>query len=333
MELTNSQSPAGVALIILALGEDIGPKVLRKFNQDELKSLTRQMSTQNDIKEEDAIKAISTFFKDYTRHSGILGGSRQYIVNVLKKTLNGNLAKDLVAEIYGDDLRKYAESLSWIPAKILAQTIKEEHVSMQALLVAHLPVDTAQQLLQEFSDSECQELLLQVSKDQVLSAAVTTEIKELIDKCKSDYDAGGLQNLDGTKIAAGIINRYSGDKSKLFEYFKNNDPERANALELALFDFTVVFSQEQSVLEELNKHVSIELWAMALKGTSTEQREVIINSYTSRLSTQLKDEMEMLGSVTKSQVNKARNDILDIIRTLQASDQLSLNLGADELVS
>lgn len=330
MDTPNIRTVDNVALLVLALGEEVSAKVLNTFNKEEIKQLTKSMSEQRDIKESDAISAIGGFFEDYKTHSGIIGGSRQYVVGVLNKTLKGNIAKDLVAEFYGDELRKYAEPLSWIPAKILSESIRDEHVSMQALLIAHLPAEHAELVLQQFTDEECHELLLQISKDQVISQVVTEQLMELIDKCRSDYDAGGLQSIDGTKIAAGIINRYSGNKSELFEYFKIMDPNRASALENALFDFDAVFKQEASLIEKVSNRIRPEQWAMALKGIEESKRAVVIGAFTSRVAKQLTDDIEMLGSVSKSQVTKARNEILDVIREMQSQGDIELVLGDEE---
>lgn len=333
MEAKQIRNGDNAALLLLALGEDVGSKVMKGFSQAQIKQITRTMSQLNDIKDEDAVDAISSFFVDYKKHSGIVGGSRKYVINMLNKTLNGNIAKDLVADIYGDELRLLAETLSWIPAKILSQSLQEEHVSMKALLIAHLEPEYAEQVLQQLSEEECNELLYQISKDQVISKTVSDQLKELIDKCKSDYDAGGLQNINGTKIAASIINRYSGDKGNLFNYLKAQDPSRADALQDALFDFNIIFTQEADVIVQLNEKVSTELWAMALKGVDDAQKEVVISTFTTRIAEQLRDEIEMLGSVSKVHVTKARNEILDLIRSMQASGDLVLSLGNEEKLS
>ncbi len=112
------QTVEGVALLILTMGEDISSEVLKGFTHDEIKRLAHSMSKMKDIKANDALRSIVGFFEDFRSHSGIIGGTRQYLTNVLDKTLNGNLAKDLVSEIYGDEIRTHAEQLAWIPADI-----------------------------------------------------------------------------------------------------------------------------------------------------------------------------------------------------------------------
>ncbi|RCS70743.1 FliG C-terminal domain-containing protein [Vibrio casei] len=318
-----------VALLVLAMGEEVGSKVLRNFSQDQIKQISKAMSELKDIKDEHALSALVGFFNDFKSHSGILGGSREYVSNVLHKTLNGNYGKDLVAELYGDELRVYAESLAWVPAEVLVNTLKQEHVSMQALLIAHLPVDYAQIVLGEFDDESCREIILQISENQVLSGAVTQALKELVDQCKATYETGGTQSINGTKIAASLINRYSGDKTLLFNYMKDKNPQRAQELEDALFDFFIIFSQDIKTIESITSVVDVQQWALALKGLDEETKNIVIKTYASRVATELRDQMEILGSVSKSQVDEARNDILQIVRMLREDGVIELSFGSE----
>ncbi|MFV0575316.1 MAG: FliG C-terminal domain-containing protein [Vibrio sp.] len=321
------QSVEGVALLILTMGEEISAEVLKGFTHDEIKQITHAMSKMNDIQAKDALTSLAGFFDDFRKHSGILGGTRTYITNVLEKTLNGHLAKDLVSEIYGDEIRAEAEQLAWIPADLLVADLKKEHINLQALLIAHLPLDYTQKVLEQYTEEECNELIFQISKTQMLNAAITETLKELIVKCRDNYHHGSTQTLKGTKVVADIINRFSGDKTKIFEYLHERDAQAAEQVEDAMFDFYSLFSQEQETIDEINGVVSIEQWAYALKGMPQENRLIIINSLPSRLSLQLKETIESVGAVPVSQVEIARKEILDEVRLLQSEGKIKLSFS------
>ncbi|MGR5456804.1 flagellar motor switch protein FliG, partial [Vibrio alfacsensis] len=72
------QSVDGVAMLVLSMGEDIGSEVLKGFTHEEIKQITHAMSKMKDIKAKDALVSLSGFFDDFRKHSGILGGTRQY---------------------------------------------------------------------------------------------------------------------------------------------------------------------------------------------------------------------------------------------------------------
>lgn len=321
------QNVEGVALLILTLGEDISAEVLKGFTHEEIKKLAHAMSKMKDIKASDALTSIIGFFDDFRNHSGIIGGTRQYLTNVLEKTLNGNLAKDLVSEIYGDEIRSCAEQLVWIPADILADDLRKEHIMMQALLIAHLPVDYTAKVLEQYSVDECNELIYQITKTQVLTAAIADTLKDLIQRCKDHYNNGAPQTLKGTKVVADIINRYQGDKTSIFAYLTERDEKTATEIQEAMFDFYTLFTQNSETIDIINNDVTIEQWALAMKGLSEDNRQFIFNSLPNRLATQLREGIERSGAVPVSQVEGARKEILDIVRRLQNEGAIQLSLS------
>ncbi len=324
------QNVEGVALLILTMGEDISAEVLKGFSHDEIKRLAHAMSKMKDIKANDALASIVGFFNDFRTHSGITGGTRQYLTNVLEKTLNGNLAKDLVSEIYGDEIRAYAEPLSWIPADILVDDLRKEHVTMQALLIAHLPSDYSAAVLEQYSPEECNELIYQISQIQVLTGGIADTLKDLIVRCKEHYDKGAPQSMKSAKVVADIINRLQGDKAPIFDYISERNEQIAIEIQEAMFDFFSLFNQSQEIIDVINNEVTIEQWALAMKGLSEENRAFIFNSMPNRLATQLKENIQRTGAVPVSQVEGARKEILDIVRRLQGEGTIQLSISNEQ---
>lgn len=323
------QTTESVALLILTLGEDISAEVLKGFSHEEIRVLTHAMSKLKDIQANDALKSIIGFFNDYSKHSGILGGTRQYITNVLSKTLDGNMARDLVSEIYGDEVRTHAEQLAWIPADILANDLRKEHINMQALLIAHLPLEYASRVLEQYSTDESAEVMYQISQTQVLTAGIAETLKDLVTRCRENYRSGGNQTIKGTKVVADIINRFNGDKAEIFEYLSVMDETLAGKVQDAMYDFFTIFSQDQETIDAINNEVNIQLWAYAMKGLNEDNRGFILNSMPNRLALQLKETIEQLGAVPLSQVEAARTEILTIVRRLHTDGKIQLSFSSE----
>ncbi|MGR5167219.1 FliG C-terminal domain-containing protein [Vibrio astriarenae] len=321
------QSVDGVALLILSMGEDIGADVLKNFTHQEVKQITHSMSKMTDIKAKDAVVSLTGFFDDFRRHSGILGGTRKYITNMLEKTLNGHLARDLVSEIYGDEIRAHAEKLAWIPPDLLVNDLKKEHINLQALLIAHLPLDYSARVLEQYDEQDYHQLILQISKTEVLTSGLMETLKELIERCKINYHSGGASSLEGAKVVANLINRYSGNKSNLFNYLHDKDKETANLVEEAMFDFLTLFNQDLDTIQIINERISLELWAYALKGTGKDQRLYIINSMPQRVSMELKENLVRLGAVPVSKVDEARAEIIQIVKDMQDEGLVKLSFA------
>ncbi len=325
-ENRNFHSVDGAAMLILSMGEQISSEVLKHFNREEIKKLTHAMSQMKDIKTSDAHESLTYFFEDYRKHSGIHGGTRKFINNVLEKTLDGNLAKDLVSEIYGDEIRSHAESLTWIPADILAGDLKGEHVKMQALLIAHLPVEYSTAVMDHFEDEEAHELIYQISQIKLLTSEIVSSLHELIERCKTNYREGSVSTLAGEKVVGDIIGRYKGDRAQLMDFLKGKDEQMAEKLEESMLDFSILFKQQSSVIDELVAAIALEQWALALKGVTAEQKAVITGVMPNRVANELDDQMTILGSVPVSRVELARQEIIQTVREMMADERITISL-------
>ncbi len=325
-EKNNNHSVDGVAMLILSMGEEISAEVLKHFNRDEIKKITHAMSQMKDIKTSDAQQSLSSFFDDYRKHSGIRGGTRKYINNVLEKTLDGNLAKDLVSEIYGDEIRSHAETLTWIPADILAGDLKHEHIKMQALLIAHLPVEYSTQVMDHFEQDATHELIYQIAQTDILTSEIVESLHELIERCKTNYHEGSISTLAGEKVVGDIIGRFKGDRSSLMNYLKERNEKMAEQLEKNMLDFSILLKQQESVMGELTAVIALEQWALALKGVSAEDKAAVTNVMPNRVATELEDQMTILGSVPISRVEQARQEIIETVRTMMADERIVISL-------
>jgi len=68
----------------------------------------------------------------------------------------------------------------------------------------------------------------------------------------------------------------------------------------------------------------------ALKGASEELKEKFRNNIGERLWEQIILEMDLLGAIPRSQVEEAQRHIVDKIRTLEATGQLTINRDFEE---
>ena len=95
------------------MGNEAASEVLKKFSQDEIKSITHKMSRLQGIKMEDAKVVIESFFNDFSEHSGISGASKDYLTQTLNNAFGKN-AKDLLVIFTEMRLKEQMEPLKWV---------------------------------------------------------------------------------------------------------------------------------------------------------------------------------------------------------------------------
>ena len=320
------------ALVLLGMGEDAAAKVLRNFTRDETQRVTRAMAKLNGIKSDSAHGVIQNFFDDFRQHSGIRGASKEYLSNTLRKALGNDLAKGLLNNLYGDEVRNNMQRLQWVDAEILARFISNEHPQMQAIFLAYLPSESSSAVLKHLPEDYHDELLYRIARLQDIDHQVASDLNELIERCIEHVSAIQSAPLSGVKQVADIINRFEGDRGSLMELLKLHDEEVVSLIEQNMFDFMVLGRQREETMDRLVQQVPLELWAMALKGAEISLQQAIKRSMPQRMVKALEDDMQVRGAVPLSRVERSRLDIMQIVRELDESGEIELILYEEPTV-
>ena len=275
---------------------------------------------------------IQHFFEDFQEHSGIRGASKEYLSNTLRKALGNDLAKGLLNNLYGDEIRNNMQRLQWVEAENLARFIVNEHPQMQAIFLAYLPADSSSLVLKHLPQDYHDEVLFRIAQLQDIDHQVATDLHELVERCIDKVSASQSTPLSGVKQAADIINRFEGDRASLMEMLKLHDEDVVNEIEENMFDFMVLGRQREETIDALVQLVPMELWAVALKGAETNLQQAIKRSMPQRMAKALEDDMEQQGAVVLSRVLRARQDIMQLIRELNEAGEIQLVLYEEPTV-
>ncbi|MFZ3419487.1 flagellar motor switch protein FliG [Vibrio harveyi] len=333
--LTSKQTLSYVeqtALVLLGMGEDAAAKVLQNFTRDETQRVTRAMAKLNGIKSDSARGVIQNFFEDFREHSGIRGASKEYLSNTLRKALGNDLAKGLLNNLYGDEIRNNMQRLQWVEAETLARFIVNEHPQMQAIFLAYLPADSSSAVLKHLPQDYHDEILFRIAQLQDIDRQVANDLHELVERCIDKVSASQTTPLSGVKQAADIINRFEGDRASLMEMLKLHDEDVVNEIEENMFDFMVLGRQREETMDALVQQIPLELWAVALKGSEITMQQAIKRSMPQRMVKALEDDMELRGAVVLSRVQRARQDIMQLVRELDESGEIQLLLYEEPTV-
>ncbi|CAE6931585.1 Flagellar motor switch protein [Vibrio sp. B1REV9] len=320
------------ALVLLGMGEDAAAKVLQHFSRDETQRVTRAMAKLNGIKSDSARNVIQHFFEDFSEHSGIRGASKEYLANTLRKALGNDLAKGLLNNLYGDEIRNNMQRLQWVDAEILARFIVNEHPQMQAIFLAYLPADSSSSVLKHLPQDYHDEILFRIARLQDIDQQVANDLHDLVERCIEKVSVSQSVPLSGVKQAADIINRFEGDRASLMEMLKLHDADVVSEIEQNMFDFMVLGRQREETMDILVQQIPLELWSVALKGAEITLQQAIKRSMPQRMSKALEDDMELRGAVPLSRVHRARNEVMQMARELDEAGEIQLVLYEEKTV-
>jgi flagellar motor switch protein FliG len=83
-------------------------------------------------------------------------------------------------------------------------------------------------------------------------------------------------------------------------------------------------------IQTMLKNVETSQWAMALKGASEELKAKVLSNMSQRAADMLREEMDYLGPVKLSSVEQMQQQVVDVVRRLEESGDISLQANDEK---
>ncbi|WP_281560366.1 FliG C-terminal domain-containing protein [Thalassomonas sp. RHCl1] len=320
------------AILLLSMGEESAAKILQRMERSEVQSVSNAMARLGNVSTLEAQNILQHFFEQYTKQSGISGASREYLEKSLDMALGNKLARGMLDSIYGDTISNDIQRLQWLPVDVLARFFRHEHPQMQAVMLAFLPPDTANAVLNHLPQESHDELLYRVANLKEISEHVIKDLRITLDRCIDFVAEQSGARVNGTRQAADILNRYTGDKANIMELVKLHNSDTADAIKDNMFDFMILSRQPLEVIQDLIAELPEGMLAIALKGVDFAIKTQIFDALPKRMAQALEDEIQRLGPTPLSKIEQARTEIMAVARRLYEEGELQLQLFEEQVV-
>jgi flagellar motor switch protein FliG len=97
-----------------------------------------------------------------------------------------------------------------------------------------------------------------------------------------------------------------------------------------MFVFEDITKLSDKGIQSILKNVETSQWALALKGCSDELKQKILGNMSQRAASMLQEEMEYLGSVRLADVESVQQQIVDIVRRLEDTGEITISSTTSE---
>jgi flagellar motor switch protein FliG len=322
------------AVLMLAIGEDEAAEVMKYLSPKEVQKLGAAMATLKSVGREQVETTVNDFLTVADESSDFGLDSDEYIRSVLTKAL-GEKASGVLDRILHNSDSSGIESLKWMDAPTVADLIMNEHPQIVATILVHLDADHASEILSHFTDRLRQDTLLRIATLDGVQPTALKELNDVLAKLLSGNESLKKQSMGGVKVAAEIMNYFSGEiEATAMEGLKNYDEELAQKIMDTMFVFDDIIEIDDKGIQVMLREVQSETLIIALKGTTAEMREKIFKNMSSRAAEMMREDLESKGPVKLSEVEAQQKQMLQIVRRLADEGQIMLGGkgGDDEYV-
>lgn len=319
--------PEKATLVLLSLSEDTSAEILKNLGQREIQQLTTCAGVMPQVGDEAYTGIINEFL------ARMVGGpaignldSREKIRSILQKFLPKEEIEDYMeAMIFGEDMTQSFDSIQNIDPQTLASFIAGEHPQTIALLLAYLDVQKAAQVIPYLSREQQTDIITRIANIDRVSPQVVKNIKEVfVHEIVAAGSVKGRQ-VGGAHTVAEMMNIIDTQTvQSIFADLETADPAFCEEIRHLMFVFGDLVKLEDRSLQMIIKEITNETITLALKTATEEMREKIFKNISSRAAEMIREELEVMGPVKLSDVEKAQQEIVNIARRLEEEGKLVL---------
>jgi flagellar motor switch protein FliG len=143
-----------------------------------------------------------------------------------------------------------------------------------------------------------------------------------------------VSKVGGTKTLATILNRLNVSMSKdILDKMDSRDSDVALEIKRLMFLFEDIINIQDKDIQKILKEVDRKDLALSLKVTDEKLKNKIFANMSERAADLLKEELQFMGMVKLKEVEIAQGKIIDIVKSLEETGEISLNLqgGKEEV--
>lgn len=315
------------AALLLAMGKPLATRLLKHFDEDEIKDLARSAALLGTVPR----KTLDGLVDEFTGQIAVgtdLRGSIGEAQNLLTGIVSDEQLQEIMSDVRGDYTRGVWPRLSQMPEIPVAQYLQKEHPQVAAFVLSKASPPLAAAVLEVLPADMRNEIMRRMLTmkhvmDVPLKLLETTLADELLRK------AARNAGQDIHARIANIINRMKREHmDEVFDVLNEFRPKEAEKVKALLFTFDDLIKLTPDAIMKVFEQVPAERTILALHGADPKLGELILSSLGARNRRMIEQELTGGANPPQREVLKARRAIAD--QVLQMSERGIIDMHPED---
>jgi flagellar motor switch protein FliG len=316
-----------VAMLMIILGEQITGEILRQMDEEEVEAIGHEVARITSISNDQAEEVLEEFYQMSMAHDYVLKGGVDYAKKMLNSAFGPEHARKLVDRLMktlGSELASF-DALQKADPQQLAKFIHNEHPQTIALILSHLNASQAAGLLVSLPQELRADVALRMAHLDQISPLIVSKIASIIGQRLKSLGELSRESYGGVRAVSEMFNRLdSGSSKDILEAIEQDDPKLVETIRHLMFVFEDLLLLSQEAIKEMLGKVDRKILTVALKGTSDQLKNHILQQMSQRGAEMLREDLEALGPTKIKEVESAQQQIIAVFRQLEAEGAISL---------
>jgi flagellar motor switch protein FliG len=324
------ESIAGIkkaAMLLILLGDKTSGELIKQLSDEEIQLVSREIARLESISAEQAETLLEEFYQMNMAHDFVVRGGIDYAKKMLMSAFGPEVATKLIdrlSKAMGGDYENL-DILQKADPQQLAKFIHNEHPQTIALVLSHLGASQAAALLVSLPSELRADVALRMANLDQISPEIVNKIASVIGQKLQAIGEFSRESYGGIRAVSEMFNRLdSGTSKEMLDVIEKHNPNLVETIRHLMFVFEDLLLIDVNQLKEIMSRVDRKILTYALKGTSDQLKEHFFATMSGRATEMMKDDIEALGPVRIKEVETAQQQIIAIVRQLEADGTITM---------
>ncbi|MCX7856705.1 MAG: flagellar motor switch protein FliG [Deltaproteobacteria bacterium] len=320
------------AILLLTIDENMSKEILKSLDEKEIELIAQEISNLKSIPEDLILRVHEEFTNLATKKTKKIIDGEDIFKKLIKESLGEEKAESFFEQI---ELKKGmpGEFIRTCDPKVLAYVLKGEHPQTIALVLSTVGVKKATEALTNLPEKLQGEVLVRMARLEKVDRKILEEIESVLKEQLESIGVVEGRQLGGVEMVANILNQMDRSReSELMDKIEEKNPELADRIRQLMFTFEDLLKVDDRGIQMLLKEIASEDLTLALKGASDQIKEKIFSNMSERARNMLKEDIEAMGPVRVSDVEKAQQRIAMIAKKLESEGKIVLSRGNERFI-
>lgn len=317
------------AILLSTLGADATKSVFEHMRDNDVKKLVNTMSSISKVPIWMVKKILEEFFSAINEDSEMLFSDNKGKDFILG-TLGEDRAKQILGQVVEVGNQRTLESLELVDTRTLSNFLINEHPQTIALIVAHLTPDRKVDVIKRLPEALQAEVVLRIANLDYVSPELIVQLDDVLKTELSILGSIDTNQIGGVQPIAEMLNLMEKSTEKnVMGRVEEKDPELADEIRKLMFVFEDIIYVDDAGIQELLKVVDNQKLVISLKTAPEEVKNKLFKNMSSRAANLLKEDLDALGPIKLSDVEKNQQELILIVKDLEAKGKAIVARGGE----
>jgi flagellar motor switch protein FliG len=321
------------AILMVSIGDEASSAILRELDEDEIQLISQQIARVTSINSNETEKILEEFYQMSLARNFVIKGGIDYARKILVNALGPDQSKrmlDKLMKSLGNETLSF-DALQKTDPQQLAKFIHSEHPQTIALVLSHLNASQAGGLLMSLPSELRADVALRMASLDQISPEIISKIATVIGHKLKALGEISRESYGGVESVAEMFNRLDSTIARdILENIAEINPKLVESIRHLMFVFEDLLMLDVNSVKEVLSRVDRKILTIALKGTSEQMKNHMLQAMSQRGAEMMREDMDALGAVKIKEVESAQQQIIAVVRQMEAEGTVNLGAGGGE---